>query len=283
MGADEAVEIATANTNIWYAAAEGMIWRSDDVQTWIDPIGIPYRDAGVPIDLQVDPRDPYRIFDNNYGGGNFLSEDGGASWIEASSGYTGIKLSGDIAVAPGGGQTVFAETFRSDDGGQTWDAMAVTGAASYQFFDTDHFLFADLTGHVWHSQDRGQTWQPVTVLDTRQASEAGQILDDVPLQRALAIAPSDPQIVYTGFVSHYCLEGVFERCLWLSGGLFRSFDGGYTWQALPNAPFNDVAILRFAFHPDDSRRLLPPPRGIVPRRRGRHLGTVLWAALSCLD
>ena len=39
------------------------------------------RPAGVPIDLQADPRDPLRIFDNNYAGGNCVSEDGGDTLV----------------------------------------------------------------------------------------------------------------------------------------------------------------------------------------------------------
>jgi hypothetical protein len=39
--------------------------------------------------LQVDPRNSNRMFQNNYTGGNFLSEDGGMTWTLASKGYTG--------------------------------------------------------------------------------------------------------------------------------------------------------------------------------------------------
>jgi photosystem II stability/assembly factor-like uncharacterized protein len=285
----EAVEIATSDTDVWYAAGEGTIWRSDDAgQTWDEyPIRTAHRAAGIPIDLQVDPRDPYRIFDNNYGGGNFLSEDGGATWVEASRGYTGIKLSSDIGVAPGDGQTVFAGEFRSDDGGLTWAALDTTEIGGYQFPDAGHYLLTDVSGHVWHSQDGGQSCQRVTVLDMYQASLAGLVLDDVPPQRALVVAPGDPQIVYTGFVSHYCLEGIFERCMQPSGGFHRSSDGGYTWEAVPGTPFDDVAILRIAVHPDDSRLVYAATaRGLFRSRDGGAtweavpVATIDWSTLD---
>jgi hypothetical protein len=48
--------------------------------------------AGFPIDMQCDPRDPMRIFINNYGGGNFLSENGGQTWELIAQGITsGIR------------------------------------------------------------------------------------------------------------------------------------------------------------------------------------------------
>ena len=55
--------------------------------------------AGTPIDFQCDPRDPNRVFANNYLGGNFLSEDGGKTWSNASDGYTGAQVIG-VAIDP---------------------------------------------------------------------------------------------------------------------------------------------------------------------------------------
>jgi hypothetical protein len=92
-----AVEFATSDPRIAYAAGEHSVYRSEDGgRNWwrvssgqYGPSGMR---AGVPIDLQVDPRNPNRLFINNYGGGNFLSEDGGASWRVASKGYTGAQV-----------------------------------------------------------------------------------------------------------------------------------------------------------------------------------------------
>ena len=53
--------------------------------------------AGVPISAVVDPDDPFTVFVNNYGGGNFKSVDGAETWINASNGYTGAHLH-DIAI-----------------------------------------------------------------------------------------------------------------------------------------------------------------------------------------
>ena len=42
--------------------------------------GVPGASAGMPMDLQVDPRNADRVFINSYTGGNFLTEDGGKTF-----------------------------------------------------------------------------------------------------------------------------------------------------------------------------------------------------------
>ncbi len=158
----DAVEIALSDPNIWYSATEGMISRSDDAgQTWQTfDLATADRKAGMPIDLQVDPRDPYRIFDNNYGGGNFLSTDGGQTWVDASTGYTGATIAGLLVMA-GDGRTLMtgANTggFRSVDAGGTWLGLNVP-AATQIVRTPDGLIVADSSGNVWHSQDDGLTW-----------------------------------------------------------------------------------------------------------------------------
>jgi photosystem II stability/assembly factor-like uncharacterized protein len=256
----EAVEIATSNTHIWYAAAEGIIWRSDDAgQTWTEyRIGTPDRDSGFPIDLQVDPRDPYRIFDNNYGGGNFLSEDGGATWVDASQGYTGLKVLGRLGVYPDDAQIVFAEGYRSDDGGLTWTGTMPRSTQGFAFYSLagggTGILASSLTGGVWHSDDGGVNWQKSWVVDLMNETAAGRVTSDVQTMRSLAMAPSDLNLVYVGFAQGACNEGVVAACFVISTGLYRSPDGGYSWEAI-NAPFNGVAILSIAIHPHDTQRV----------------------------
>ena len=94
-----AVEFSGTDPNIAYAGSANAIYRSaDGGLTWErvsgnedNGWGAPGVRAGFPIDLQVDPRDPDRLFANNYGGGNFVSEDGGRTWEVASAGYTGRR------------------------------------------------------------------------------------------------------------------------------------------------------------------------------------------------
>jgi hypothetical protein len=100
-GAWSAVTFAPGDPNVAYAAGPCSFLRSADMgKTWTtmsgqcsglssQSYGPPGLRAGTPVALQVDPRNSNRMFQNNYTGGNFLSEDGGMTWTLASKGYTG--------------------------------------------------------------------------------------------------------------------------------------------------------------------------------------------------
>ncbi len=251
------VEIAFSNPDIWYAAGEGTIWRSDNAgqnwQSW--PLATPHRNAGMPIDLQVDPRDPYRIFDNNYGGGNFMSTDGGQTWVDASVGYTGAAIGG-LTVAPGDGRTVFAGAntgaFRSTDAGINWVGMGMGTSGRFVYQSETNMISGDASGTIFHSTDGGINWVGTQVIDLLAEFHAGRVRNDVFFMRALATSPSDPNIVYTAFSDGACVSGLIDACLNPTPSPFRSFDGGYTWESISGAPFSGAGVLRFAVHPENS-------------------------------
>ncbi len=246
----EAVEISTADPDVWYGARELVAYRSDDAGvTWHEyALGTSNRPAGVPIDLQVDPRDPLRIFDNNYGGGNFVSEDGGETWSDASTGYSGSSIIG-LTVVPGNGGTVYAGSYRSTDGGRSWQGNAVPISASLVLVPVPAGaplkMLAGGVGKVHRTNDGGTTWQVATLAETGPG--AGAV-------RALAVAPSDPQTVYAGFGEVSCYF-VFGACYVAQRGIFRSNDGGETFQALTSATFASGSVLAFAVDPADAKKL----------------------------
>jgi photosystem II stability/assembly factor-like uncharacterized protein len=127
------VEFARSDPRIAYAGGQRTLAVSTDgghtwerweriTERW-GPLGIA---PGFPIDFQVDPRDAQRIFANNYGGGNFLSKDGGETWISASTGYTGADLR-SLSVHPDFPAIVYVNgrsgPFVSLDGGGTWQGI----------------------------------------------------------------------------------------------------------------------------------------------------------------
>jgi photosystem II stability/assembly factor-like uncharacterized protein len=290
IGAD-AVEVAASNPNIWYAASEDVAWRSDDAgQSWQQfRMGTTDRFAGLPIDLQVDPRDPYRIFVNNYAGGNMVSTDGGETWVDASQGYCGAHIGG-IAELPGDNATLIVGTntgsFRSTDGGQTWTGVLLYRFESVVFYsptpggDATHAIAGDNYGRVWHSNDGGITWREVRVLDLMAEAVAGRIEGDQHVLRALAVAPSDPHMMYAGFAYYESIRSNWSWSTQPSAGLVRSRDGGQTWERLEGAPFGSVAIFSIAVHPDDSQMLyVGAAMGLYVSRDG---GTS-WEHMESLD
>jgi photosystem II stability/assembly factor-like uncharacterized protein len=77
------------------------------------------------------------------------------------------------------------------------------------------FYMAPNNGGVWKSDDYGRTWSPI--FDGQPTGSIG----------ALALAPSNPQIIYVGSG-----EGLRRPDLSVGDGIYKSTDGGQTWQHL---------------------------------------------------
>jgi photosystem II stability/assembly factor-like uncharacterized protein len=283
VNAMDAVEIATSNPDVWYAATENTIFRSDDAgKTWQRfDMFTPDRKAGVPIDLQVDPRDPFRIFTNNYNGGNMVSTDGGQTWVDASNGYTGARIHA-VAVVPGtDGGTVLANEFRSEDGGMTWVGTNVF-ARSFEIYTpkggtATRIMAATSYGTVTYSDDGGKTWSPPI--------QAGDTLGR-PLSPRLAVAPSNPDVLYIGYAHWNCMlggraggGGLMPYCQEQMPGLLRSQDGGQTWDPLQTT-FGSWSVPSLAVRPDDPQNVFA---GTVQGLYVSRDGGSSWERVTSLD
>lgn len=74
------------------------------------------------------------------------------------------------------------------------------------------FYFGAVAGGVWKTTDAGGTWR--ALFDAEQVASIG----------AIAVAPSDPRVIYVGTG-----EGDLRGDVTWGGGVFRSADGGATW------------------------------------------------------
>ncbi|MDE2357422.1 MAG: hypothetical protein KGL69_11790, partial [Alphaproteobacteria bacterium] len=88
--------------------------------------------------------------------------------------------------------------------------LAVTGVQD----NPQHFLFGAVNGGVWETRDAGRTWTPI--FDSAPVASIG----------ALAVAPSDSKIIWVGTG-----EADMRSDIAQGQGLFRSTDGGRTWEA----------------------------------------------------
>ena len=70
-------------------------------------------------------------------------------------------------------------------------------------------------GGVWKTTDAGRTWQPI--FDDQPTGSIGDI----------AVAPSNPNIIYVGSG-----EGLQRPDLSTGDGMYKSIDGGQSWQHL---------------------------------------------------
>ena len=77
------------------------------------------------------------------------------------------------------------------------------------------FYMAAVNGGVWKTTDFGNTWNPI--FDEQSSGSVG----------ALAVAPSDPEILYAGSG-----EGLQRPDLAVGDGFYKSTDAGKTWRHL---------------------------------------------------
>jgi len=238
------VEFSVSDPRVAYACGSSSFYRSGDggvtwsirsggpPQYYYGPHGI---QTGFPIDLQVDPRDPNRVFINNYGGGNFLSEDGGATWQTASKGYTGAQLHRVVLDAADSGNLFVvgrSGPFRSPDGGQDWVGLlngpatlggpysvALNPGVPSTILASDEFY-----GNLFRSTDGGLTWK--NVFQNSQVTGTSGARHGF---KALAFAQANPQTVFAGMCRDRNTVDAGNPPP--SFGVFKSTDGGITWKA----------------------------------------------------
>lgn len=122
------------------------------------------------------------------------------------------------------------------------------------------FYFGSTGGGVWKSEDAGESWTNLT---------DGQL--EVGSVGAIAVAPSDPNVIYVGTGSA-CIRGNVSPGI----GVYRSTDAGQTWKHIgldevgqigrirvhPSDPdFVYVAVLGNVFGPGDQRGVFRSKNG----------------------
>jgi photosystem II stability/assembly factor-like uncharacterized protein len=267
------VEICENDPDIAYAASSLAVYRSEDSgASWSRTAGGSTGWgsngvlAGIPIDMQCDPRDSNRIFINNYNGGNFLSEDGGRTFVNASNGYSGSH-SVVVVVDPNNAGHILTTgrsgPYTSTDYGATWDGIfyrtekndLTNGegfAIAFDPADTQHLLYGDMFGHLEESFDGGLNWELRTWLAAEKNLPpgahiaAGGVAD-------ITYAPSDPSLVYFGTTDRNCILN-HELC-GEGNGMFFSIDGGTTWQGTSDQQLWQQMVVDIAVHPAEPRTL----------------------------
>jgi photosystem II stability/assembly factor-like uncharacterized protein len=106
--------------------------------------------------------------------------------------------------------------------------LAVSGVVG----DTHTYYFGGAGGGVWKTTDGGLTWRPMT----------DKVKDMAPSIGAIAVAPSDPNVIYAG-TGEACIRGDIIN----GNGVYKSIDAGKTWTSIG---LRDTrAIGRIAVHP----------------------------------
>jgi photosystem II stability/assembly factor-like uncharacterized protein len=258
-----AVEISELDPDIMYAASANSFYRSEDGgDTWkqlSDGLwGPPGIIAGFPIDMQCDPRDSSRIFVNNYGGGNFLSSDGGKTWSNASRGYTGALMrdlsvypkNPDIVYGSVGSQGVILEGFVdensrpsgiivSKDGGKSWEESGLKRGAVVDFEidpKNPRIITAAMTnGDIMQSSDGGRNFRKLNYRSLYNQLPPPPD-PDMPKPRlaSIAVHPRNPREMIVGFFGAPCL---------------KTTDGGRNWSPAGRGMPAEITVKALLYNP----------------------------------
>jgi len=114
-------------------------------------------------------------------------------------------------------------------GGRVLTAAGVPG-------QPQHFYFGAVNGGVWETRDAGRTWQPI--FDAQPVGSIG----------ALAIAPSNPNVLYVGTG-----EADMRSDIAQGDGMYKSTDAGRTWSKTGLADSQQIG--RILVDPRDANTL----------------------------
>lgn len=219
-------------------AFERLEWRS------IGPANMGGRTA----DIEGVPGNPNVVYVATASGGLFKTVNGGVTWKPIFERQSTISI-GDIALAPSNPDTVWVGTgesnvrnsvsfgdgvYKSTDGGQNWQHMGLRNTERISAIaihpQNPDIVYVGALGHafgpnedrgVFMTTDGGKTWIRTLYID----KEHGVSDLDIDL--------TNPNILYAGMWS-------FERKPWThrsgseKGGVFKSIDGGRSWNKITN-------------------------------------------------
>jgi photosystem II stability/assembly factor-like uncharacterized protein len=198
------------------------------------------------------PSQPFVFYYGATGGGVWKTTDGGINWESVSDGSVfGTGSVGAIAVADSDPNTVYVGmgespirgnvshgdgVYKSNDAGKTWKRVGLEDTRQIARIrvhpKNPDLVYVAALGHVWgpndqrgvfRSKDGGKTWEKVL----SRGNKAGAI--------DLILDPSNPNIIYAGFWEVYRKPWTLESG-GPGGGIFKSTDGGDTWNELTKNP-----------------------------------------------
>ncbi len=201
--------------------------------------------GGRVVAVSGDYHDPMTFYFGACAGGIWKTTDGGTYWECVSDGFLGSATIGALAVAPSDSNVIYAGTgettiridvsfgdgmYKSTDAGRTWKHIGLENTKQIGEIrvhpDNPDLVYVAAFGDafgpnedrgVYRSSDGGENWERVLF----QSNEAGAI--------DLSMDPTNPRILFAATWQAH-------RKFWhlSSGGpgsaLFRSMDGGDTWQ-----------------------------------------------------
>lgn len=244
------------NPDIIYATRDDYFVKSEDGGlSWVETRNGPPDDcAGGPIDIENHYDNPETIFIDAYAGGVFKSKDGGETWEDASSGYSGAQaydisfLNTDIP------SSIITAThngiYKSDDGGASWKAYnnprpGTPFSLAVNPVNQNEMIIGDRHGWaIRKSTDCGVTW-----IDVLSHGPTLRVEDEKTVNEII-YSPSNPDVIYAGVSIGPHEIGLSVK---KGPGVYKSIDGGDTWVEKNNGlEVSYRNIMSIAVHPQNA-------------------------------
>jgi photosystem II stability/assembly factor-like uncharacterized protein len=232
----------TNASTVYAGTGVGLYKTTDGGGSWNGPY---LSSSAFVIALTIDPGTPSVVYGSAAGNGLYKSTDAGMTWTSISSGIQFYTLHG-IAIDPRNSNTVYAAggyntttaVYKSTNGGANWSVCS-TGipdstddAAAIALSQSDaSILYVGKGNTVYKSTDSGASWSPT-----------GTGLPNS-LLTSLAVDPTTPSIVLAGTISQ---------------GVFRSIDGGGTWNS---TQLGEIGVNTVSFEAGNSNNAYAGTRG----------------------
>lgn len=230
--------------------------------TLVGPTNVGGRVADV--EIPFDQQNTYYVAAAS--GGIFKTEDGGITWKSIFEDQ-GVLAMGDIEISKKNADLVWVGTgeadagraypgkgvFKSENGGKDWESKGLTSVGTVGKVkldpNDDNTIFVAAMGPVYRksedkgifrSKDGGESWTKVLYINDTTGG-----ID-------LSIHPSNSNIIYA---SMWQREFTQDRSIYggPSSGLYRSLDGGDTWEKLTNglSTSNDISKIKVEIAPSN--------------------------------
>src|SRR5215467_5415143 len=247
----------------------------------------PYRGGRTKAAAGV-PSQPNVFYIGVVNGGVWKTDDYGRTWTPVfddqptgSIGAVAVALSDPNVVYVGSGEglhrpdlSVGDGIYKSTDAGKTWTHLGLRDGQQIPQLAVDprdpNKVFAAVAGHpygpnkergVYRSTDGGQNFQKVLPKSASESSgnaaTGSAAADDENIGASdVLIDPSNPEIVYATLWE--AREGPWENGAWngFGGGIFKSTDGGQTFQQLAGGLPKDVIQAHIAIAESNPNRLI---------------------------
>jgi photosystem II stability/assembly factor-like uncharacterized protein len=205
------------------------------------------------------------------GGGVWKTSNGGQTWENISDEQIPVGTIGAIAVAPSDPNVIYIGTgeapirgvttsqgeglWKSTDAGQTFTFMGLPKAGQIARIqvhpDNADLAYVAVQGQIWapnpergvyRTEDGGETWE--LVLEVNPDTGATDVTMD----------PSNPRVLYAG-MWHHGRKPWFIKSGGEGGGIYKSVDGGDSWDKLEGGLPDLIGKSGIAVSADDPSRV----------------------------